>query len=166
VTRRLVLAAVVLGSARLFVWPRVEEASAADAVVVLDGDRPRRLRAGLALMDRGLAPVLVVFRGEEQAPELYGPDVQPFEPLSLVPRPSTTRGEALAVAALARRRGWERLLVVTSTYHVTRARRIFRRSVPTELRFVAAGYTPSVLPLHVLSEWLKLAAALALPRAG
>ena len=147
-------------SARLFVWPRVDAPVPADAVVVLDGDRPRRLAAGAALAASGCAPVLVVVRCESVAPELLGRAGLPFEVVSFVPEPPTTRGEARAVARLARERGWRRLVVVTSTHHVTRARLIFRRALDCELRFVGAGFTRRRVPRHVVSEWAKLVLAL------
>lgn len=153
-------ASTAAASVRLYVRPRVDPPERADAIVVLDGDRPRRLAHGIALAAAGLSPTLVVVRCEAYAQELLDRPL-PFEVLSFVPRPSTTRGEARAVARLVRERGWTRLLVVTSTYHVTRTRLIFERGVDCELRVAAAGFTPARLPLHVLSEWLKLPFAVA-----
>lgn len=160
--RRWAALPALAASARLFVWPRVDaDRAAADAVVVLDGERPRRIRRGVELVAAGVAPTLVVVRCEAYAPELLDRPL-PFEVVSFEPVPGTTRGEARATARLARDRDWRRLVVVTSTYHVTRTRLIFRRALPErELRFVAAGYTPSRMPLHVVSEWTKLALALA-----
>jgi uncharacterized SAM-binding protein YcdF (DUF218 family) len=155
------LAAGAAASVRLFARPRVDatKPGGADAVVVLDGERPRRIARGVALMAAGVAPTLVVVRCEAYAPELLDGPV-PWEVVSFEPVPSSTRGEARAVARLAHDRGWRRLVVVTSTYHVTRTRIIFRRAVRAELAFVAAGYSPARMPLHVASEWVKLAVAL------
>ena len=152
-------------SARLFVWPRVDpDLAPADAVIVLDGERPRRIRRGVELVAAGVAPELVVVRCEAYAPELLDRQL-PFEVVSFEPVPGTTRGEARAVARLAHDRGWRRLVIVTSTYHVTRTRLIFRRALrDRELRVVAAGYTPSRMPLHVASEWTKLGLALVFRR--
>jgi uncharacterized SAM-binding protein YcdF (DUF218 family) len=146
-------------SARLFVWPRVDAPAPADAIVVLDGDRPRRVACGVALAAAGWAPTLVVVSCEAYAPELLAGPV-PFDVLSFAPEPSTTRGEAAAVARLARERAWTRVLVVTSTYHVTRTRIIFERAVRAEVRLVAAGFRRARLPADVLSEWAKLLAEL------
>ena len=157
-------AAAGLVALRLFGVPRVDAAVAADAVVALDGDRPRRLREAVGLAAAGVAPVAVVVRANEVAPELLAAPELPFELISFVPDPSTTRGEARGVAALARERGWRRLVVVTSTYHVTRARMIFRRGVRCELRFVSAGCRGRRLPRHALSESAKLALALVIRR--
>jgi uncharacterized SAM-binding protein YcdF (DUF218 family) len=159
-----VIAVGAAAAARLFVAPRADPPVPADAIVALDGDRPRRLAAAVALASTGLAPVLVVVRGEAVAPELVTAAALPFELLSFVPDPSTTRGEARAVARLARARGWRRILIVTSMYHLTRARLIFRRAVACELRFVSAGCDRSRVPRHVVSESAKLALALTLRR--
>ena len=161
--RRLGTVVWLAAGARLFVRPRVDAPAFADAVVALDGDRPRRVRRAVELASAGWAPTLVVVRCEASAPELlHGP--VPFEMLSFVPRPSTTRGEARAVAALAHARAWTRVIVVTSTYHVTRTRIIFRRALPCEVCVVAAGYSPGRLPKDVLSEWAKLVLALVVRR--
>jgi uncharacterized SAM-binding protein YcdF (DUF218 family) len=123
--------------------------SGADAIVSLDGDRPRRLRKSVELAARGVAPTLVVVRAEAVSPELLKARDLPFEVLSVVPDPPTTRGEARAVARLAEERGWRRVLVVTSTYHVPRARLIFRRGLAGEVELVSAGCPRRRLPLDV-----------------
>jgi uncharacterized SAM-binding protein YcdF (DUF218 family) len=159
------LGGLVAAGVRVVAAPRVDLPAAADAVLALDGDRPRRLTAAVALASTDFAPVLVVVRCEAVAPELLAARVLPFEVLSFMPEPSTTRGEARALARLVRERGWRRVLVVTSCYHVTRACLIFRRGVPCDLRFVSAAATPlSRLPRHVVSEWAKLALALTFRR--
>src|SRR5205823_5133085 len=81
----------------------------------------------LALMRRRVAPVLAISgafldpkwtkahrlcRGEE------GPTR--YRVLCFVPQPYSTRGEARAIARLAVQHGWRRVIVVTSTFHVTR----------------------------------------------
>jgi uncharacterized SAM-binding protein YcdF (DUF218 family) len=136
----------------------------ADAIVSLDGDRPRRLRKAVELAAAGVAPTLVVVRAETAAPELLAAAALPFEVLSIVPEPSTTRGEARGVARLAAERGWRRIVVVTSSYHVPRARLIFRRGVACELAFVPAGFRRGRLPLDLCSEAAKAVLACTLRR--
>ena len=135
----------------------------ADAIVSLDGDRPRRLRKAVELASAGIAPTLVVVRAEAVAPELLTGSV-PFEVVSVVPDPSTTRGEARAVARLAEERGWRRIVVVTSTYHVPRARLLFRRALRCELVLVSAGCRKRRLPLDLFWESAKLVLACTLRR--
>jgi uncharacterized SAM-binding protein YcdF (DUF218 family) len=164
-TSLLYAAGAALAGARLVVGPRLDVPVAADAVVALDGDRPRRVAAAVSLAASGVAPVLVLVRGDAVAPELLGARNLPFDVLSFVPEPSTTRGEARGVARLVREHGWRRIVVVTSTYHVTRARLIFARAVDCDLRFTSAGARRAQLPSRVLSEWAKLVLALTLRRA-
>jgi len=115
----------------------------ADAVYVLassiqeDNDpgagAASRLWRGLELLARDQAPVLILS-------ELKPPNGR-YEPVArnwmaavhidrelIVLGPTTnTRNEALAVAALSRARGFERLLVVTSPTHTRRACAAFER---------------------------------------
>ena len=135
----------------------------ADAIVALDGDRPRRLRAAVALAAAGAAPALVVVRGADVAPELLSASL-PFDVFAFVPDPSTTRGEARGVAHLAEEHGWHRILVVTSTYHVLRARLIFGRALPGRVDMVACGCDRRRLPRDLALESAKLLLALTLRR--
>ena len=137
----------------------------ADAIVSLDGDRPRRLRKAVELAAEGVAPTLVVVRTEAVAPELLKARELPFEVLSVVPEPSTTRGDAREVAHLAGERVWRRIFVVTSTYHIPRARLIFRRGLVCEVVFVSAGCRRRRLPLDLCWEIAKLVLASTLRRA-
>ena len=127
----------------------------ADAVVVLGG-RPNRVPVGVALVRAGVAPVLVVFNADGAAPH----SAEAGEVVAIRPDPYTTRGEAAIAAQLARERAWRSLVVVTSSYHVPRARRIFRRAFDGELTLVPAAATLWRLPYDVASEaakWVALA---------
>jgi uncharacterized SAM-binding protein YcdF (DUF218 family) len=137
----------------------------ADAIVSLDGDRPRRLRKAVELAAGGVAPALVVVRAAAVAPELLSARELPFEVFSVLPDPSSTRGEARAVARLVGERDWQSILVVTSSYHVPRARMIFQRSVLCELEFVSAGCPRRRLPLDVSLEIAKFVLACTFRRA-
>lgn len=121
------------------------------------------MRRAVELVVAGVAPTLVVVRAEAVAPELVAGHL-PFEVCSVVPEPPTTRGEARAVSRLAGERDWRRIAVVTSTYHVPRARMIFRRGVESELVFVSAGCRRRRLPLDLCSESAKLLLACTLRR--
>ena len=127
----------------------------ADAIVVLGG-RPNRVPVGLALVRAGVAPVLLVFNADGSAVDVPEGD----EIVAMRPEPYNTRGEAAIAARLARERGWRSLVVVTSSYHVPRARRIFRRAWDGELTMIPAPATPWRLPYDVASEaakWVVLA---------
>jgi uncharacterized SAM-binding protein YcdF (DUF218 family) len=136
---RRALGVVVLGlalgwaaaAAVLFVWPPEHVAARADAVVVLAGGRGPRLARGLALVRRGVAPVLVVSDGWAatwpEANRLCAGRQAPARVVCFYPQPYDTRGEAEAFARLARRNRWTSVVVVSSRYHIARARILFER---------------------------------------
>jgi uncharacterized SAM-binding protein YcdF (DUF218 family) len=126
----------------------------ADAIVVLGG-RPNRLPVGMELWRDGTAPNLVVFNATGEGDD---------EHLYVRPEPYSTRGEARVAARLAREHGWRSLVVVTSSYHVPRARMIFRRAWDGELEMVAAPATGWRLPYDLLSEVVKAIYALTVKR--
>jgi len=121
----------VLLAVAVFVTPGDFDATGdadADAVVVLAG-ATERLPVAVQLAEQG-SGVLVISaaEGKVNAParKLCGSPgdltVYCFDAA-----PSTTRGEARAIGRLARQHGWATLTVVTSTYHVPRARLLVER---------------------------------------
>jgi uncharacterized SAM-binding protein YcdF (DUF218 family) len=157
VTGTLFLAA----TARLFVWPSTNHADRADAVVVLDGGSGERLEEARALMARRVAPTLAISTGRELDVDEAGDlctKPQQFEVVCFTPRPDSTRGEARALAKLGRENGWNEVVLVTSTYHVTRARMLLERCFDGRVEVVAAS--PPRQPLHwagaVVHEWAAM----------
>jgi uncharacterized SAM-binding protein YcdF (DUF218 family) len=164
----IVLAAIVavwlVACAVLFVWPwAVSTPKSANAVVVLSGGRNSRLDPALELMRRGVAPVLVISSPAQdrkwrtaqricKAP----PHAYRFRVLCFEAAPYSTRGEARAIGRLAREHGWKQVTVVTSTYHVTRARMLVRRCYSGGLSMVGARSTWWKLPEEWASETGKL----------
>ncbi len=152
----------------LIAWPREESPGRADAVVVLSGDDGPRLRRGLGLVRRGVAPVLVISSGMEitwpEANRLCAGRETAFEVLCFDAEPYSTRGEARGVAQLAVERGWRSIAVVTSEYHVTRARMIFERCLDGDVAAVGAPYAAGLIPYALVSETAKLGYALAVVR--
>ena len=126
----------------------------ADAIVVLGG-RPTRLPVGLRLWRAGVAPALVVFNEDGRGDD---------EHLYVRPEPYNTRGEARTTARLARENGWRSIVLVTSSYHVPRARMIFRRAYDGEIHAVSAPPTLWRLPYDLVSELVKAAYAVTLRR--
>jgi uncharacterized SAM-binding protein YcdF (DUF218 family) len=152
---------LVGATARLFVWPSTDDPRRADAVVVLDGGSGERLDEARALMQRDVAPTLAISAGRELDPDeadglCSGP--QQFEVVCFTPTPDSTRGEARALATLARQHGWNDVVVVTSTYHVTRARMLVERCFDGRVDVVAAS--PPARPLHWIAavghEWAAM----------
>jgi uncharacterized SAM-binding protein YcdF (DUF218 family) len=177
VLRRVLLILAVLVAAWLvaclvlFVWPPAESSAPAhaDAVVVLSGNK-QRLPTALELVRRGVAPVLALSSVERTK---HWPEA---ERLCKVGRyanarvvcfsavPYSTRGEARTVAKLAADQGWNSIVVVTSTFHVTRAHMLFRRCYHGGLAMVGSPSTWWRLPLEWASETGKLAVQLTVQR--
>lgn len=121
----------------------------ADAVVLFIGGTGERLEKALELMDRGVAETLVISAPTPgtwpDADRLCRGTDAPFEVVCPQPDPRTTRGEARIFGELAADRGWDRLVMVTSTYHVGRARLLLERCFDGDVTAVDA--TPD------LSAW-------------
>jgi uncharacterized SAM-binding protein YcdF (DUF218 family) len=115
----------------LFLWPPRHVPQHADAIVVLAGARAPRLARGLALVRRGVAPMLLVSDGWGlawvEANRLCAGRRAPVPVLCFRPDPYSTRGEARTFARIAVSRGWQSVVVVTSRYHVERAGILFNR---------------------------------------
>ena len=165
----LLAAALAIGglSGKLFIWPVEDSPERADAVVVLAGSKARLPKA-LELMRRRVAPTLVISDGLDPdwpaANRLCRRGSQQFQVVCFRPDPYNTRGEARAVDRMARARGWQRIVVTTSTFHITRARMIFKRCLDARVQFVAADYPILRLPQFVATEWVKLVYAKTLKR--
>jgi uncharacterized SAM-binding protein YcdF (DUF218 family) len=127
---------VLVATLRLFVWPDTDAVDHADAVVVLAGGDGERLDKGLELVRRGVAPTLVLSFGPPRLCDGGGS----VDVVCFAPSPETTRGEAEEIGRLARAHGWSRLVVVTSTPHVTRARLLVGRCYDGTL--AVTGATP------------------------
>ena len=111
----------------MVVSPPIPEPTHADAVVLLSGDGDR-LPGALRLMERGVARTLVFVGTPDTLPVVdLCREPQPFEVVCLRPQPDNTRTEAQATGRLAVARDWDSMVVVTSRYHLTRARLYFRR---------------------------------------
>lgn len=165
----LIVVAVVAVSAvaatlRLFVWPATDGVDDPDTVVLFVGGRGERLETALALMDEHGVENLVIPNGTAPTwPDANrlceGPTR--FRVLCPSPRPDTTRGEARTIAALAEREGWRRLAMVTSDYHVSRARLLLSRCFEGDLAVVSADsrLDPFDRSVRIAHEWFGLARA-------
>lgn len=122
--------------------PTVDHPRRADAVVVLGPSyETGRVDEALSLMRQQVASNLVVSIANERdvqvTPFCHEPQAG-FKVTCFHPNPNTTRGEAEYVRDLARQHGWTSVVVVTSTYHISRARMIFERCLDGRLYMVAA----------------------------
>jgi len=151
VTVVVLVAGVVALNLRLFVFPASSTPAHADAVVVLAGGKGERLDKGLELVRNGVAPNLVVSNGSGPlCSNRYSFSVTCFRP-----DPDDTRGEAEAVGRIAAQQGWDHLVLVTSDYHVTRARLLLGRCFSGTLDVTAARSSRAPLPLlwAIGHEW-------------
>lgn len=163
--RRLLLLAALLVVAwcvtagALFVWPHGDKPIKADAVFVLSGSR-RRLPVGVRLVRERDAPLLVISRTYPRASPLEAQACAHrvgVHVLCVQAKPYSTVGEAELLARLAAERHWRAVDVVTSRYHVVRARILIRRCYHGALRVIGAPAGAIELVENAFLETLKLA---------
>ncbi len=115
----LVIALCVL-TAVLFVYPDLNAPEKSDAIVVLGGNGAGPENEGIHLALGGDAPLLVFSLRPTQS---CAPSTDPaFRVECFRADPQTTQGEARAIAKLAARDHWSRIIVVMPTPQATRAR--------------------------------------------
>jgi uncharacterized SAM-binding protein YcdF (DUF218 family) len=135
-----VFLAWVLVCFRLLVHPHLDRVVPADAVVMLGGSSGARLDTAAALMSAGKAGQLVVSTpsdGSSTRSKQFCAQPHPYPVLCFDPSPSTTRGEAEEIRRLASTRHWRTVIVVTSLFHVSRARMTIQRCFKGKLLMVA-----------------------------
>jgi uncharacterized SAM-binding protein YcdF (DUF218 family) len=119
----LLVGATVL-AARLFVWPSLPPLpQRADAIIELGGPGNRRPLA-LQLERQGRAPVVAISVSDEERAVAGWCDDGQFRGVPVIcfhSEPFTTRGEARAIARLARQHGWHSVILVTSPDQAKRA---------------------------------------------
>ena len=145
----MLLVAWLAAATYAFVIRPGDEPFRANAVVVLSGST-ERLPVGLRLVRRGYAPLLVVSRSHDPNALERRTCARPAV-LCFAAQPYSTRGEARMIARLARERHWTRVDVVTSRFHVLRAKRMIERCYPGKLRVVAA---PNPSPLWLARAYV------------
>jgi len=172
VIRRLLFGGIALAfivatgaTAGLFVFPHTHTPLKADAVVVFRGGQGERLDTAVGLMKAGVAKDLVIPNGTTaswpQANRLCR-GAASYDVACPTPSVETTRGEARAIAEVARRNNWQHIVLVTSTYHVTRARVLLERCFNGKVDAVEArpGLTVSRFITRVTHEWAGMAEAM------
>lgn len=126
----------------VYVRPQVDPLQPADAILILGGADSRRYSFGLELGAAGWAPTVVLSNPygakDEWLTELCATPQTNFELDCFVPDPPTTRGEAQELHRLAAQHQWHRVIVVTYTLHISRARYIVGHCFDGELTMVAS----------------------------
>lgn len=159
-----VLFVVIFGwlTAQWFLWPHTTNPTQADAVVVLGGGEGERLTRGLELMNHKVSNVLVLSTGTDW----FAPASVPvksmcnnhppeFEVVCIAAQPDSTKGEAMEISKMAKARGWRRIALVTTDFHLTRSTRWFERCFSGTIYPVGAPASLSVN--EVVHEWLGTA---------
>lgn len=147
------LLAWVAAAAALFVVHHDDRPAKADAVVVLSGTQ-QRLPVGERLVRQGFAKLLVVSRSND--PSAAERRACRDGALCVRADPYSTRGEARAIARLSALHHWRMVDVVTSQFHVFRARIVIRRCYHGGLRMVGAREPLRRLPFDAAKESAKL----------
>jgi len=168
----LLLLGLVIGwaiaAAVLFVWPPRHTLPHADAALVLAGGRGPRLERGLELVRQGVAPVLVVSDGWSatwpEANRLCAGRPAPVPVVCFHPVPYRTYGEARAFTRLAKERGWKSVILVSSRYHLLRARMLFGRCYDGQIGTTASTGSLSSRILAAPIETAKLGYAVLIRR--
>jgi uncharacterized SAM-binding protein YcdF (DUF218 family) len=131
--------------------PITNRPARADAIVVLGGPTvDGRLEEGLRLVREGYASTLLISTPGRTSPAVSRACAAPIPHVTVacfLPSPKTTQGEAREIRAQSISHGWHTVLVVTSRYHISRARLIIGRCFTGRVIMVDAN-APSV------SEWI------------
>ncbi len=153
------IALYALGAVLFLMRDDDELGAPADAVVVLGGSS-ERIPTALELIADGVAPVLVISEddiGGERARICAEGGIEGAELICFRGEPFSTRGEARHIGELARERGWDRIIVVTSRFHLFRAKRLIERCTDVDLVMRAGEAEPIGTNLGAIpTEWAKL----------
>jgi hypothetical protein len=130
---------IVLGAVTTwaYAFPRIDQPTRSDAVLVLGPPTVQRLRVALQLVDDGVVNQIVIsvpadVRDDDEhtlVRDLCRGDTDyPVE--CITPDPFTTQGEARLASELLTEEDWRSMIVVTSITHISRARMLFDRCIP------------------------------------
>jgi hypothetical protein len=132
----------VVGGYFVLVRPQVSHPTHAAAIVMLGPpDENNRVETALKLIKDHVATMLVISvpAGHQRAAKDLCTEPQSgFTVMCFRPNPATTRGEAEEIRRLAAQHGWKSIVVVTSTFHISRARMIVKRCYSGKLYMVPA----------------------------
>ncbi|WP_433681402.1 YdcF family protein [Nocardia sp. CA-119907] len=132
------LVVLIAGLWPVYVRPRVDAPAQADAILVLGGAHDGREKLGLRLAGAGYAP-RVLFSDPYEDSALMNRICHSrysFQVTCFDPSPRTTRGEGRELARLAAAENWHRVIVITFTPHISRARYVLGKCWDGELLMV------------------------------
>lgn len=146
--------------------PKTDEPRPVDVVVVL-APQTYRLHAGVELVEAGYSDTMAFSAPSVEYPSwLCSQDalVEVDDRVTIVcfePVPSTTQGEALSFAEVAKMHGWESAAIVTDRSHLNRTRMYFETCAPgIDYTFIMAEHDRSVFDrafsfVYETFAWLK-----------
>lgn len=160
----IVLALLAVLTARVFVFPDLQPLPArADAIVELAGPGDEnRDRVALDLARDQEAPVLVQSTLASDTACL--PPVAGVRLICFHPEPATTRGEARYIGALAARRNWRSVILVTTPDQAWRAHLRVARCFPGDVYVATAHLPPWDWLRQIPYQWLASVKALTIER--
>jgi uncharacterized SAM-binding protein YcdF (DUF218 family) len=119
----------------------------AEVIVCLGG--PERIRKGVELFHKGLAPRIILTVAGDRGPlKIQG---IPEDRIILVPGPKTTYQEALLVAPILKSLQCRSALIVSDAFHLRRVRWTFRHVLNQES--IRLSFVASDLPWHGKEWW-------------
>ena len=141
------MTAFIAVSCKVYQHPQVDPLRPADAIVVLGGTAYERFDLGLELAQKGYAPYLLISQSTGAGdPKMakYCAGHFTFTVKCFIPDPWTTQGEAQEIRAEAQRYGWQHIIVITFTPHVSRARYIVGKCFHGEVTMRASPASSGV----------------------
>jgi uncharacterized SAM-binding protein YcdF (DUF218 family) len=154
----LLVVAWVVGAVALFGFHHDGPPVHASAVVVLEGSNTR-LPLGVKLIQEGYAPLLIVSQGDSKKLEqkvCSNTDGLHVRVFCFHAKPASTQGEAEEIGRLAKQLDLKRIDVVTSQFHVFRARMLIKRCYHGDLHMVGSSQQEWKFPLYAVQETAKL----------
>lgn len=143
--------------------PIVKGAAPSDAVVVLAGASEERLPVARNLIQDSVAPVLALTStdspGNAASDRLCRTEVVAVPVVCYSPSQGNTRDEIRALAQVIQEQDWNQVTVVTSRYHVTRARTLLDQCTTAQIHMVASE--PEIGPVKWLGRFVVESGGLA-----
>ena len=132
----------IIGGYFVVVRPATDQPAKVDAILVLGPpDIDGRMPLGVQLAEEGYASTVVVsVESEEQFQvkhECHSDSTTP-RIICFIANPHTTQGEARELRELTAQYGWTKVMVITSSYHISRARMIVQRCFKGEVLMIEA----------------------------
>ncbi|UFS57859.1 YdcF family protein [Subtercola endophyticus] len=146
--RFIVAASIVLGlfssfvvaGLPLYVFPQVDRRQYTDAIFVLGPSLQSRVSIAKSMVDAGLSDRIVISvpaggSADDWTRQACAGET-PYLVRCFTPHPFTTEGEAHYIADLSEARGWNKITVITATYHISRARFVIKQCYAGQLEMV------------------------------